>query len=167
VLKYVFQAEKTLVVVALSNRKYFLPAISRTFHGRDVFAPVAAHLSLGLPLESLGEAVDNYIAGQLREPSVNQEGIEGQILYVDRFGNLITNISEALVKQYLEGRAFEICLGNRTITRISRCYSEGSSEEPVAVLGSSGYLEISVNQARADRLLGVKEGDTIRISFIR
>jgi len=150
-------------LIHLSNSSYHLRPTSATFHGRDIFAPVAAHLSLGVDPTLLGDPVDGFV--HLTWPRVFQSklGIEGEIIHIDRFGNLFTNISEgdllALPKDQLR-----ISLGNIIIDGLVHNYAAGEDGRSIALINSSGLLEIAVYKDSAERrhLAGI--GDKVHIS---
>lgn len=147
--------------VAIQNKAYYLPEVSNTFHGRDVFAPVAAHLSLGVPLANIGPSVKDL--GQLPIPTHQVSGntIIGQIVKIDRFGNAITNISESVLADI--GSTYEIRVGSTRLARLNRAYAESGIGKPLAIIGSFGLLEIAINGGSAEASLGVKWGDVVEI----
>ena len=161
ILKYIFHYEKSVRVFGISNQKYFLEHISNTFHGRDIFAPCAAYLSRGTPIEELGSRIDEINQGEIFKPIVSDTFIEGQIIYIDKFGNLITNIPASLIQH----RKFKIRLENNEITSLSRSYSEEENSFPIALIGSSGFLEIVMYRQHAAYILNLKAGDKIKIEL--
>ncbi len=134
-------------VVEITNRKYMLKDVSGTFHGRDIFAPAAAHLSLGVDLRELGDPVSSPVLIEIPSPRVNGDEITGEVLYEDSFGNLVTNISSEVVKP-----GSRIYVDRFSIDRVSNSYGEAGEGELLAVAGSSGLLEISVNRGSASKL---------------
>ena len=98
VLSWALAKEKITAIHALENEAYFLHPVSRTFHGRDVFAPVAAHLSLGVPIKKFGPALRDFVRLDWPEPRLRRGWIEGQVVYIDRFGNAITNLESSLLR---------------------------------------------------------------------
>ena len=164
-LSYALCKEKVCCAVNLTNPKYFLPQISNTFHGRDIFAPVAAHLSRGVALNSLGKRITNIARIPISTPDTSESEIVGQIIYVDRFGNLITNISQRLFESVQNGRDFMIFVKDRQIQRICRAYAESSAGELLGIFSSFGNLEIAINEGNAAESLEVKRGDSIKIRF--
>lgn len=156
-------------VVRVENHRYFLSPHSRTFHGRDIFAPVAAQLSKGLSLEVLGPPVDCRKLVRLEgcAPAVaDAHGILGKVVTVDRFGNLITNIQ----RQDLSGICgaagtweLKIQICGRTIHGLSDTYTSVASGEPLAVMGSTGRLEISINGGNAGQVFGAGPGKEVRV----
>jgi S-adenosylmethionine hydrolase len=162
VLAMLYAREKHKVR-AVTREEYFRRPVSRTFHGRDVFAPVAAHLARGVPAARFGRLVTDYVRGDFAEPVPTGElRWTGRVLKVDRFGNLITNFSAAEFAG-LETRAFEMRAGARRITPFLRSYAQGKPRRLFAIAGSSGLLEISSNQASAARLTGCAAGAEVKL----
>ncbi len=144
----------------ITNPKYMLDQVSSTFHGRDVFSPVAAHLSMGIRPEEIGPEVHKIIRLPFPAPVTQGSSLIGQVVYVDRFGNLVTNISE----NDLTGRAqdrVEIC--GRVIDRLSQYYAEGG--HLAALIGSAGYLEVAVKNGNAAEELRAGVGTPVAVSF--
>ena len=163
ILTHILRNGKRIHTVAMENSGYFLPEVSNTFHGRDIFAPVAAHLSGGVPIDKLGTPVAPPVQLPIPTPQVTDKAIIGQVIWIDFFGNLVTNISHEIVKS-LEGRnGVVICAGSAKIDHVNRSYTESAVGEVLAIVGSSNRLEISINQGNAAQTLGLKRGDTIRI----
>ena len=163
VLSYILREEVPYRAVAIENLAYCLPQISNTFHGRDIFAPVAAHLSQGVPLDQFGRPIDDLVRFPIPAPQVAYSKIIGHVLWIDRFGNLITNISDETLKSFDLQRGFVIKIGSMTLDRLNRSYTESEVGELLAIIGSSGRLEISINQGNAASTLGLKQGDAITI----
>ncbi len=166
VLSYLLQdvdnsTELQMNAVAIQNPAYYLPKVSNTFHGRDIFAPVAAHLSRGLPLADIGPRVEKLVQLPIRIPEISGNAITGQIVQIDRFGNAITNISESALAGEVSG--YEINLQGTRLTRLNRAYAESAVGEPLAIIGSSGVLEIAINGGSAEKQLGLKRGDAVVI----
>ena len=149
-----------LEAVAITKPEFWRSPVSPTFHGRDIFAPVAARLSLGSPPEDFGEAITSLTILPLTHPYWAQDDVlVGHILHIDNFGNLITNIrSEGLPKQ-----AITVEMGNQSISGLSRTYEEGDGL--LALIGSSGYLEISLKRGNAGTFLGVEVGNEVKITL--
>lgn len=146
--------------VHLDNPKYWLPKVSNTFHGRDIFAPVAALLSLGFPPIDFGEAVTSVTMLPLPQPYERPDGsLVGHVLHIDSFGNLITNIKGDNLPQTKQAITIEV--GNQLIPGLSSTYAEGRGL--LALIGSSGYLEIAVKGGNAHALLESKVGDEVRV----
>ena len=156
-------------VVRVENSRFFLDPVSRTFHGRDIFAPVAAHLSMGLDLEELGPVTESGELMRLRlpQPAFAEAGeIIGVVVTADRFGNLVTNIRE---RDMVELRNPDdtsdliIQIGGKSIRGISDSYSAAAPGRLLAIMGSTGRLEISVNCGNASRFCKAGPGGTVRI----
>ena len=149
---------------SVTEHKYFLQRLGRTFHGRDIFAPVAAHLSLGLAIERLGPAVREIHALDLPEPRLVQEHeIIGRIVLTDRFGNLITNIPRQMLEQLSPAEEIVVKVGSRTIHGVRRSYSGAPKGELLAVIGSLDTLEIACNQASAKTKLRARVGAAVHV----
>lgn len=150
--------------VSLTNKKYWRNSRSNTFHGRDIFASVAAHLSLGISLSDLGEELDKLVTYRWAVPISDKDGIQGWIVHIDRYGNLITNIPETLLSECLhESQAIRIYVGNTILHEISYTFASVTDGEPVAYIGSSDKLEIAINRGNAKEMLGVEKGAQISI----
>jgi S-adenosylmethionine hydrolase len=162
VLSFALRGEKINRIRTLENKAYFLEPVSQTFHGRDVFAPVAAHLARGVEIARLGPAATNFVRLEWPEPKVRGKSIEGEIIYVDKFGTAITNISIAIVAS-LGGEYFGIFKGRKQICPLASFYQSVSVGHAVAVPGSSGYIEIAVNGGNASASLGFDKGDPVEI----
>jgi len=147
-------------LVSVENRRCFLEEPSRTFHGRDIFAPVAARLSLGFPLRKLGPAVREYRPAGLkpvrRRTTRGGEWLIGEIVDVDKFGNCITNIPAGPF-----GALKEIRAGRWRFKTLASSYSSARPGKPLAIVGSQGLVEISVNRGRADHLPGLARGGRV------
>jgi S-adenosylmethionine hydrolase len=148
VFTYVILGSESSRAYEISNPKYLLPRVSFTFHGRDIFAPVAAHLSLGVSIENFGKRLLNPFALEIKEPEVGDREIAGEVIFEDSFGNLITNIPGSMVES--DSRLY-VC--DIVINGISKSYSEASEGELLAIIGSSGFLELSVDRGRASDLI--------------
>jgi S-adenosylmethionine hydrolase len=148
------QVKAELKVRVISNPKLMAPDVSRTFHGRDIFAPAAAHLARGSPRSGFGELIDDYVRIADTKPRQLRHGVwSGMVFKADRFGNLITNFHIDHFAN-LKTRAFELRAGDQRIHRLALTFSEVAIGDLAIVVGSSGYLEIAANQASAASLLG-------------
>ena len=161
------QAPPELRAFHLTNPDYWLQPVSSTFHGRDIFTPVAAHLSLGVPPESLGEPTERLTWLPLPQARVTPEGLRGEVIYCDTYGNLISNIPASLLKD----RAIaEVRIRGRVIRRLSRTFLDGGEGAPppdVAVLfGSHGYLEVAVPNGSAASALSAGPGEPVTVTFM-
>jgi S-adenosyl-L-methionine hydrolase (adenosine-forming) len=154
-------------VRALAEERWFRHPVSRTFHGRDVFAPVAAHLALGVPLDAFGPRVTDPVRTS-RPPLLAQDGdLAGCVMFVDRFGNALTNLTAAALATAFPGvaeEALEVRIGSRTIRGLARSYGDAAIGTLVAIVGSSGRLEIAQVGGDAATRFGLGEGDPIIVS---
>jgi S-adenosylmethionine hydrolase len=156
-------------LVSVENRDYLLAPVSRTFHGRDIFAPVAAHMSAGLPLAELGPTVDpeDVVTGKMpRCRFAGRDCIEGAIIAADRFGNLMTNIDEQAIARLTEGTTggrLNVVLDNRSIGALVDSYGQVAPNAPLAIIGSRGYLEIAVNRGSARQTLQTEKNPGVRV----
>ncbi len=142
---YIYDRETSHRVVHVTSDRYFRPSVSSTFHGRDIFAPVGAALSNGVELEEFGAEIDDAV----RLPSLDTPP---RIIHIDRFGNCVTNITHADKGLVINGQ---------TISEFRQFYGEGNNETLFAIMGSAGFVEISVNGGSAAKLLGAKRDDAV------
>lgn len=158
-------------VFHLTNRKFFRAELSATFHGRDLFAPVAGALTLGIRPEEMGERINDEVKLESLAPVVSDGGeVAGRVIHVDRFGNCVTNITRREFSEEGFARGARLLVGGREIKTLRRFYAEeagggaGGEGEPFAIWGSAGFLEISVNKGSAARLLNVTRGREVLIT---
>ncbi|HML95534.1 MAG TPA: SAM-dependent chlorinase/fluorinase [Thermodesulfobacteriota bacterium] len=151
VFSMVFDKSGVDRIIEITNPAFMLPSVSRTFHGRDIFAPAAAHLSRGVALEDLGNGLSSYERLDIRPPLDDGDVIEGRAVYADRFGNLVTNIPGSVITEGARIRA-----GDMIIDGMSASYADGKEGELIALTGSSGFLEISINKGSALEFFGGK-----------
>lgn len=149
----------------LSNESLHLDHVSATFHGRDVFAPVAAHLANGVKIESVGHQIDpdDLVRLPPSAPFVRENRVEAHIIHVDRYGNLITNLSVAEYRDWADGRDVDVELGDQPL-KLYRTFSEVSRGQPLAYFGSAGQLEVAVRDGSAARHFQAGQGDTVLLS---
>ncbi len=185
VFSYVMAREPVEALVELTNPRYHLPAVSHTFHGRDVFAPAAAHLAAGTPISALGPPLHDPVIFPSPRLEVTPAGIAGEVLHVDHFGNVITSIGllgwgdakDMLLldpafggtgdeKQerfrFRADRATVVAAGQE-ITGVHRTYAQADSDQVLALVGSGGHLEIAVRDGNAAQRLGLRPGDTVSL----
>lgn len=158
---FALQKEKVKYVIALTNSNYFLPNLTNTFHGRDIFAPVAGHLSLGMKPNRFGPEIDQWTSLFLQKPTKEKGRVTGEIVHIDDFGNLISNIEQPLLPHPSHGSSV-IKIGKKTICGLKKGYWEGEKNELIALFGSGGFLEISVREGNAQKRLKVNKGDKIQ-----
>lgn len=161
-LSFAFQSEKEVKVYELTNEEFFHKPISRTFHGRDIFSPVAAHLSKGIKPMEFGREIKDYKNFKIKRPKKNENGeIQAEIIHIDHFGNIILNISKSDLP-----KTFTVKLGNHQISNLRKYFADGvnSKNEAFMIFGSAELLEIVINQQSAANILSAKVGDKVIIS---
>lgn len=166
VITVVNQDQPLEQIVVVRNERYFLaPEVSTTFHGRDIMAPVAAHIATGLSLGRLGPPPDTMELLELPEMEIDEQGtVTGQIVHVDRFGNLITNLPEpALVHALGSLSGCEVLCAGQTLAPVQRTYASVARGEPLALINSSNLLEVAVNAGSAVVTFGVDVGDEVHV----
>jgi S-adenosylmethionine hydrolase len=163
VLTCVFRASPPTLIVELTEQKYARPTISRTFEGRDRFAPAAAWIAQGVPLASLGPALTNPRLLDIPTAVRREDGIAGEVLRVDHFGNLITNVGRKTFDDLLSGGRVVVRVGSDDITRVVNTYAEVAPGELCALFGSTDHLEIAVNAGSAAERLGLGRGARVDI----
>jgi S-adenosylmethionine hydrolase len=149
-------------IVELANERYHLKPKSATFHGRDVFAPVAAHLALGAPVRDFGPKRESYERIDWPAVARTEDGIQGEIIYIDNFGNLITNVAAQDLKT-LPGNEIKISLADVTIHGLASSYAGAEKNDYAALINSWGLLEISCYNGRAHLRSGADIGDPVHI----
>lgn len=137
-----------------------------TFHGRDIFAPIAAALAQGVPLHQLGSPIDSLKPLYWALPIADPQGIRGWITHIDRFGNCISNIHQNLFLQHHQSRKPKCYVGSAIINRLHQTYGHVDSGEIVMLFGSHGFLEIAINEGRAAELLGIVKGTPLSLVFV-
>ena len=161
VLSYVLQAEPSAPIPPahwITNRSLFLNSVSQTFHGRDIFAPVAAHLSLGTPVEAVGPRIVDFVKKPFPKPRTQGDKLVGTVLRIDKFGNIITNL-----RRHHLGEDFTIRVAGLSIMRLYSNFSEAQPGEFFALEGSTGYIELALNQGSAADRLDVGLGAEIEL----
>jgi hypothetical protein len=143
---------------SLENPEYWLPQVSHTFHGRDIFAPVAAHLANSCPLERLGPEIFDPIRLELLKANATSDGWQGRLVYIDRFGNLVTSFTEENVSNLAAGGPLEVRLEDGSVWPVCKTYSEVPAYGPCAVMGGFGTLELSINLGHAAEKTGALAG---------
>lgn len=165
VLSMVYAREERIHVRHITADHYFRQPVSHTFHGRDVFAPVAAYLAKLVDSHKFGDEIEDYVRFAAPKPKpAGDNKLRGVVLKVDRFGNLITNVTpEDAPALFAPNAAFKIVVGTKEVSEIRTAYAEGAPGEVFAVLGSMGYLEIVANRAAAAQLTGAGKGSEVSI----
>jgi S-adenosylmethionine hydrolase len=166
VLSLVYGREERLQVRHINAEHYYRQPVSHTFHGRDIFAPVAAYLAKGVESAKFGEEITDYVRFNAPKPKqIDAQTLRGVVLKVDRFGNMVTNITPQDLPALFHPKppAFKIVVGKREITEIHTNYAEGAPNEVFGILGSMGYLEIAANRAAASQIIGSGKGSEVNI----
>ncbi len=166
VLSLIYEREETIEVRHVTSDHYFLNPVSNTFHARDIFAPVAGWLSRGLEADKFGEPVTDYTKFTPPKPKrVSDQLVKGVVLRVDKFGNVITNITpEDVPALFAENPPpFKIIIGQQEITKLNLAYSMGKPSEIFAIVGSSGYVEICTNRGSAAKALNAGRGAEVGV----
>ena len=168
VLSLVYDREERLSVREIKAEHYYLQPVSNTFHARDIFSPVAAYLAKRVDSDRFGEEITDFVRFTAPKPKANgANGLRGIVLKVDRFGNMITNITEkdAPALFQAEPPAFKITVGKREISEMKSAYALGAPGEVFGILGSMGFLEIAANRGSAAQVLGVGKGSEVNVVF--
>ncbi len=164
VLTTVFREVAPKRVVELTERRYARPTVSRTFEGRDRFAPAAAWLAKGIELSALGRPAGDYVQLDIPMPQASADRLTGQVLRVDRFGNLVTNIDHRAFDKLVQAGSIQIVAGTFPIGRLVATYNEVSAGEVCALFGSTDHLEIAVNAGNAAERLQLGRGATVTVA---
>jgi S-adenosyl-L-methionine hydrolase (adenosine-forming) len=166
VLSSVYDQSEALYVWHIISEHYFRQPVSKTFHGRDIFAPVAAWLSKSWQTSAFGEAITDFTRFAIPKPKTSGNTIRGVVLRVDHFGNLITNlrVEDVPALASTDGK-YTIKAGSTVVGKIVTTFAEGASGEVVGIIGSSGYLEICVNKTNAARTLGIGRGTEVTVEL--
>jgi len=163
VLTAVFRETPPRRVVELSERRYARPTVTRTFEGRDRFAPAAAWLAKGTQLAALGRPIQDYHRLEIPAPETTADALRGVVLLVDRFGNLVTNIDRRTFEAFARGAHIRIVAQDAPVERLVSTYSEIGAGEVCALFGSSDHLELAANAASAAERLQLGKGAEVRI----
>lgn len=165
IFSYVFDQEPNRRIINITAQEYFRHPISNTFHGRDVFAPVAAHLSRGVSFELFGQQILDEVRLRPLVPEVTKKGkVRGRIIHIDRFGNCITNFDQRAISEAVEQTATFTVNGKR-IPSVRKSYAEGTGQKLFAIWGSAGFLEFSARNRSAAKILKAKRGDAVSVEF--
>jgi S-adenosylmethionine hydrolase len=164
VLTLVFREAPPKRVVELTERRYARPTVSRTFEGRDRFAPAAAWLAKGIDLSGLGRVLPSWQLLTVPEPTISETEIVAEVLRVDRFGNLVTNVDRRTFERFAEGGGIEIVAGTESVGKVVATYADTAVGSMCALVGSAEQLEIAVNGGSAAERLGLARGARVTIS---
>ena len=165
VLSLVYEQHENLVVRHVTAEHYFQQPVSKTFHGRDIFAPVAAWLTKGWQTASMGEEISDYKRFALPKPKAAESATQGAVLRVDHFGNLLTNFRPTdLPDGALKSGTLKMQVNGKEVNRLVETFAQGEPGEPVAIVGSSGFIEIAVNKGNAARVVGAGRGAAVVVT---
>lgn len=161
----IYDREPDRRIIDLTNEKYFRRSESTTFDGRDVFAPVAAHLANGVAFTEFGPEIHDPVRLPWPKPQAMPDGsVPGAIIHIDRFGNCVTNLTRAELLFPLEEGRFGLRINDHEVTRMARSYEVANTSEAFLIWGSAGYLEISIRERSAAEMLRIQKGNTFTIS---
>lgn len=165
VLSMIYAREERMAVRHVTGEHYFRQPVSNTFHGRDIFAPVAAYLAKQVDSHKFGDEIQDYVRFAAPKPKpAGDNRVRAVVLKVDRFGNLITNVTPEDLPTLFTGKSgFKIVVGTKEITEIRSAYAEGAPGEVFGILGSMGYLEIVANRGAATQITGAGKGSEVSI----
>jgi S-adenosylmethionine hydrolase len=150
----------------ITNDKIFRQPVSTTFHGRDIFAPVAAALSLGMKPAALGSEITDCVRLPRLQPAPARDGtLVGRIVHIDRFGNCVTNLRQSDLRARATAARFKLTVNAKSITSLRRHYAEAGKEKVFAIWGSAGFLELATANGSAAKILQVKRGDAVKVIF--
>ncbi len=159
VFSWIYKTQKVKEIRELANPYYQRAQVSPTFHGRDLFAPFAAHIAAGVPAPSVGPVVTDPVVFPIPDPSpLPDGGIQGHVIHIDNFGNIITNITREMLAQ---SQDWTFQIGGRTIEHLKPAYAYAPANDLVALIGSMGYLEIAIRDGHAAQTLGVRPDDQV------
>ena len=148
---------------SLNKEEFFWNRVTPTFHGRDIFAPVAAHIACGMRPEELGNPITDNVLLPVAQVRSDDLVLRGEVIYIDRFGNLITNVSKEEFSDFIQNRPFLIKIGDAVVTSLHRTYADSKPHDIIALFGSNDYLEIAKNAGSAAKTLGISPGTAVRI----
>src|SRR5207253_6365259 len=165
-LSYILASEPKAEIRELTAKQYFLGTVGSTFHGRDLFAPAAAWLSLDEPTDAFGPKIDNPVRFEVHQPTLEEGRLVGEVLHIDRFGNLITNISQTLLREALgtvEWAKVQVCIKKIAVQGLRNFYADAPPKTLAALINSDNLLELFCNQGRADELVKAEIGERVEV----
>jgi len=167
IFSFIFENDPSVNVIELTEKKFFLPSLNQTFHGRDIFASVAGWLSSDVKPYEFGIPINNPVILKIPEPDIEKGKISGEVIHIDRFGNLITNISETQFLSFVserDGKA-KIRIKNFIIPSLCKSYSDATGPKPSSIFNSWGLLEIFIKNDDASKKLKIKRGNRVIIAM--
>jgi S-adenosyl-L-methionine hydrolase (adenosine-forming) len=166
VLSLVYDREESVTVRHITAEHYFLTPVSNTFHGRDIFAPVAAWLAKTYQSEVFGEEITDFVRFAFPRAKQNGAGLKGVVLRIDNFGNLLTNLTtEDLPTAMAAAGKIKLRIGNTQIEKLAQTFAQGAAGEPIAIVGSSGFIEVAIHKGHAARTLGAQRGSEVTLEL--
>jgi hypothetical protein len=169
IFSLIFREAERLRVHHITASHYFLENAGPTFHGRDIFAPVASWLAKGIPSGNFGDVIEDYVKLNVPVPKISANTIEGHVIHVDRFGNVVTNITYQDIQSLAaEGTEMKpaVTIAGKEIKGLKKFYAEAAPGEPAAIINSSGHLEIFLFKQNARTGLSLKRGETVRLTIM-
>lgn len=163
---WVWDKAKVREAYSLERPDFWRHEVSTTFHGRDLFAPVAAHLGRGVPAQAFGPPCTPRLA-PWTDPVATEDGITGQVIHIDRFGNAVTNITRQVIERLGPPSRLAVSIRELTLLPIVATYADRSVGSPVALIGSMERLEIAINQGHAARTFGLLRGEPVSVKTAR
>jgi S-adenosylmethionine hydrolase len=163
VLSLVLHESRPRKVVDLTERRYARPTVSKTFEGRDRFAPAAGWLAKGIELTAMGRPVSQWHVLEVPEPKASQQRLTGEVLHVDRFGNLVSNIDRKRFEQFRQDGGVQIAIDGQVVAHLVTTYAEAPTGTVCALFGSTDHLEVALNGGSAAQSLGLGRGAQVRI----
>ena len=165
VLSLVYEREENVLVRHANVEHYYLQPVSKTFHGRDVFAPIAGWLAKGAQASAMGEEITDYKKFAMPKPKAGDGGLKGVVLRVDSFGNIITNFRAVdLSAAALESGTVQFTVGSHSVTKLVDTFAKGAPGEAFAYVGSNGFVEIGMNRGNAARSLAIGRGAQVTLA---
>ena len=160
---WISEREQNFAAHEIMNEKFFRTPFSSTFHGRDLFAPVAAALSTGTPREDFGPRLENIVMLTPLSPRTTADGVEGSIIHIDRFGNCITNFTAEHINEERIAAGAKLIANHKEVTCIRKFFADqsGRTDELFMLVGSAGFVEIASQNASAAAILSAKRGDIV------
>jgi len=164
VLSLIYEREESLLVRHANVEHYYLQPVSNTFHGRDVFAPIAAWLSKGSQASAMGDEITDYKKFAMPKPKAADGAVRGVVLRVDSFGNIITNFrTEDLPVAAIETGTVQLIIGTHSVSRFVDTFAKGNAGEAFAYIGSNGFVEVGINRGNAAKSLGIGRGTQVTL----
>jgi len=167
VLSLVYEREERVTVYHVDASHYYLQPVSNTFHARDIFAPIAAWVSKGVEPSKIGPEITDYVRFTVPKPKREGNTVKGAVLKVDRFGNLVTNLTPEILPEIFaaETKPFSLTVGKAAVKTLRTNYMHAAAGEVFAILGSMGYLEIAANRSPASQIAGVGRGAEVIVTL--